>query len=403
MSPTDKRLPYATQDIDATDLLAVEAQLKDDWLTQGPRVAEFEEKLASFVGARFAVAVSNGTAALHLACLAAGLGPDDTALVPDITFVATANAVRYVGATPVLVDVVPQTGLIALDRIDDLLKDRPTAPKAIMPVHFAGSAPDMGRIQRTAKRIGACVIEDAAHALGTTYELDGKTHRAASCTHADMGILSFHPVKHITTGEGGAVTTNDPSLYQELLELRSHGITRDPARMRGSDGPWYYEQRSLGYNYRITDIQCALGISQLAKLPRFLEQRRRIATRYDALFGAPEFEGLCSPLEVPAGVQSAYHLYVVRVLPRAGESLEGVASRRRYLFEKLREANIFPQVHYVPVHRQPSFREAGLSDGVFTGADTYYAGCISLPMFPKMDVLDADRVVSSVLDIIRRS
>ncbi|MFT3928207.1 MAG: UDP-4-amino-4,6-dideoxy-N-acetyl-beta-L-altrosamine transaminase [Myxococcales bacterium] len=403
MSGAGKRLPYATQDIDASDLLAVETQLRDDWLTQGPRVAEFEEKLAKFVGARFAVAVANGTAALHLACLAAGLRAGDVALVPDITFVATANAVRYVGATPALIDVESDTGLMNLEHVESRFKAATSSSpiKAVLPVHFAGSAPDMARLRRLASAAGACVIEDAAHGLGTTYEVDGKTYQAASCAHADMGILSFHPVKHITTGEGGAITTNDPSLYQELLELRSHGITRDPARMRGSDGPWYYEQRSLGYNYRITDLQCALGISQLARLPRFLEQRRRIAARYDALFAAPEFGGLCTPLRVPTGVQSAYHLYVLRVLPRAGEGLEGVAGRRRVLFEKLRETNIFPQVHYVPVHRQPSFRDAGLSSGSFEGADAYYAGCISLPMFPRMDVSDADRVAASVLEILK--
>jgi UDP-4-amino-4,6-dideoxy-N-acetyl-beta-L-altrosamine transaminase len=394
-------LPYGRQSIDDDDVAAVVAQLRGDWLTQGPTVAEFERALCTITGAKYAVAVANGTAALHLASLAAGVGPGDTALVPDVTFVATANGVRYCGGVPTLVDVDPTTGLVDLAKLEGAaaaLAARGKAPKAILPVSFAGAPPDLAAVRAIAERHGALVIEDAAHSLGATYRAAGAEHRSASCTHTDMAILSFHPVKHLTTGEGGAITTNDPKLHQALLDLRTHGITKDAARYENeNDGPWYHEQQSLGFNYRITDLQCALGVSQAKKFPRFLERRRAIAALYDTAFRA--IEGV-RPLAVPAGARSAYHLYVLCLTPRAGESLASIAGRRKRLFLGLREQNIGPQVHYIPVHRQPDFRRAGLSSGEFPGAEAYYASCVSLPMFPAMTDADVADVVAAVRDVL---
>jgi dTDP-4-amino-4,6-dideoxygalactose transaminase len=264
----------------------------------------------------------------------------------------------------------------------------------IVPVDMTGSVADLPRIRRIADKAGAIVIEDAAHALGATYTDGGRTFSAACGVHAQMAILSFHPVKHVTTGEGGAITTNDEGLYRALLDLRTHGITKDPGRLTRNDGPWYYEQQTLGFNYRITDVQCALGTSQMKKLARFLARRREIAARYDAAFA--QSAGAVAPLGVPPGVSHAYHLYVLRLVPRSGESLASVAERRLALFMALREDGIAPQVHYIPVHRQPDFERAAMSGGSFPGAEVYYAGCLSLPMFPAMTDDDVDRVIAAV-------
>jgi UDP-4-amino-4,6-dideoxy-N-acetyl-beta-L-altrosamine transaminase len=389
-------LPYGRQSIDESDIRAVSAQLSDDWLTQGPAVAKFEAALSEITGAKHVVAVSSGTAALHLAALAAGVGPGDTGLVPDITFVATANAIRYAGGRPVLVDVDPATGLVDLEKLDALAKKH--RPKAILPVSFGGSAPDLARVKAIAAQCGATVIEDAAHSLGGTYLSSGSVRASASCADTAMAILSFHPVKHLTTGEGGAVTTNDPALYQKLCDLRTHGITKDPARLSRDEGPWYYEQQSLGFNYRITDLQCALGISQAARFPAFLARRRAIAAHYDRAFAA--LSDKVHPLEVPAGATSAYHLYVLSLVRRDGEGLASVATRRGAFFIALRERKIGPQVHYIPVHRQPDFAKSGLAEGEFPGADAYYAGCVSIPMFPAMTDDDVDYVIGTVSELL---
>jgi len=390
-------LPYGRQTIDDDDVAAVAHQLREDWLTQGPRVAEFETALAAITGARFVVAVSSGTAALHLACLAAGVRPGTRGVTSDVTFVASANAIRYAGGTPDLVDVEPDTGLVSVSAMESKLSEanQPGVPvKVIIPVDLAGTVANLPAISNLAQRSGALVIEDASHSLGATYEVGGETFRAGQCVHSDMATLSFHPVKLLTTGEGGAICTNDEALHRELLELRSHGITREPSRMTRNDGPWYYEQRSLGFNYRITDIQCALGLSQAAKFPRFIARRRELAARYDEQF-ATMGEHL-RPLRVPVGAVSAYHLYVIQLLPDAGNSNEDVAARRLGLYTALRESGILPQVHYIPVHRHPDYVSNGLSGGEFAGAERYYAGCLSLPLFPDMSDGDVDRVVAAI-------
>ncbi len=396
-------LPYGRQWITDEDVQAVVAQLRGDWLTQGPTVAAFEAALCELTGARFAVAVASGTAALHLAALAAGVGPGDTGLTSDVTFVASANGMRYAGARPTLVDVDPRTGLIdvrALAARAEALAAAGTPPKLIVPVDFSGSVADLVAVRAVADRYGAKVVEDAAHSLGATYTVGSQVFRAASCAHTDMAILSFHPVKHLTTGEGGAITTNDPALYARLCELRTHGITRDPSKLTDNDGPWYYEQVELGYHYRITDVQCALGVSQARRFPEFLARRREVAARYDAAFAQGDLAARVRPLAVPAGVTSAYHLYVLTLVPLEGEGRASVAARRKALFLALRERNIGPQVHYIPVHRQPDFARNGLAEGSFEGAEDYYAGCVSLPMFPRMTDADVDYVVAAVREVL---
>ena len=388
-----KPLPYGKQSIDESDVEAVTTQLRDDWLTQGPAVARFESALCEITGAKHAVAVSSGTAALHLACLAAGVGAGDIGITSTNTFVASANCIRYCNGRPRMVDVDPDTGLMSIAALEAAA----AGARVIVPVDFSGATADLVAIARIARSVGAIVIEDAAHSLGAEYRHEGTSYRAASCAHTAMAILSFHPVKHLTTGEGGAITTNDDTLHARLLDLRTHGITRDPARLTRNDGPWYQEQQSLGYNYRITDLQCALGNSQAKKFPRFLARRREIAAKYDAAFA--RLGSWIAPLRVPAGVTSAYHLYVVRLVARAGESLDGVAGRRKAMYLALRSVEIVPQVHYVPVHMHPDYAPF-VAGQTFPAADAYYASCLSLPMYPALTDADVQRVIDAVGEIV---
>jgi UDP-4-amino-4,6-dideoxy-N-acetyl-beta-L-altrosamine transaminase len=377
-------LPYGRQWLDDDDIDAAVRVLRGDWLTQGPGVAAFEQALAEACGARHAVAVSSATAGLHLGCFAAGVGPGDVGITSPITFVASANCIAYCGGTPCFADIDPATVTLDPAALEAVCIRR--KPKVIIPVDFAGQPADLPAIQHIAQHQGAIVIEDAAHSIGARYQHDGIWHRTGSCAHADMAVVSFHPVKHITTGEGGAVLTNSPDLYARLLRLRSHGITREPALLTRDDGPWYYEQHELGFNYRITDIQCALGRSQLRKLPRFVERRRQLVERYRARLAdlAAEVELLLEG----AGRHSSYHLLIAQ--------LRNSAVRRR-TFEALAARGIRCQVHYIPVHLQPWYREhVGTRDGDFPRAEAYYERCISLPLFPAMTDADVDRVTDAL-------
>lgn len=394
-SPTT--LPYGRQLVDEDDIAAVVEVLRGDWLTQGPMIEEFERAICAATGAQYAIAVSSGTAALHIACIAADVAPGDTGITSAITFVASANCIRYTGGRPEFCDVDPQTGLLSVASLREQVSLH--APKVIIPVDLAGTPCDLPAIQQVARECGAVVIEDAAHAVGATYTAGGAEHSAAGCAHSDMAILSFHPVKHLTTGEGGAVTTNDSGLAATLRDLRSHGITRDPDRLVHDEGPWYYEQHRLGFNYRITDIQCALGVSQMRKLERYVSRRQVLAARYDRAFAEPEIAAHLQPLAIPTGRRSSYHLYVIRLLRQDGHSDGDVLQRRRTLYDALRAEGILTQIHYVPVPRQPDFERNGFGAGDYPGADAYYAGCLSLPLFPGLTEEDVDRVIA----IVRRT
>jgi UDP-4-amino-4,6-dideoxy-N-acetyl-beta-L-altrosamine transaminase len=374
-------IPYARQDVQDADVAAVAAALRDEFLTQGPKVAAFEEQLAAAVGARFAVAVSSGTAALHAAYAAAGVGPGRLVLTSPITFVATANASLYLGGGVAFADVDGKT--VLLDP-ESAAAEAPPDTTVIAPVHFAGQAAPMEALAALAAARGWTVVEDAAHALGASYVTpDGREHRVGACAHSAMCCLSFHPVKHITTGEGGAVTTNSPALYARLKRFRSHGITREAVELTIDEGPWYYEQVELGYNYRLADFQCALGGAQLRRLDAYVGRRRAIAARYDALFrDAPGVRAT----EVPAWSRGSYHLYVVRV----------AASVRRRVFEGLRAAGIGVNVHYVPVYRQPYYRAHGFATLRLEQAEGYYREAISLPMYATLTDLEVDRVAAEV-------
>jgi UDP-4-amino-4,6-dideoxy-N-acetyl-beta-L-altrosamine transaminase len=374
-------IPYARQEITDADVAAVTAALRDALLTQGPRVGQFEERLAAEVGARFAVAFNSGTAALHAAYAAAGVGPGHGLLTSPITFAATANAALYLGARVHFADVEPRTVLLAPGAVAALDAAR---VRVVAPVHFTGHVADVEAFARIAADRGWMVVEDAAHALGASYVTrDGREHRVGACAHSAMCCFSFHPVKHITTGEGGAVTTNDEALARRLRRFRSHGITRDRDDLSRDEGPWYYEQLELGFNYRITDFQCALGLSQLARLPGFVARRRQIAERYDAAFA--RMAGVRT-VPAPAASRGAYHLYPIRV----------PAAERRAAFEHLRARGIGVNVHYIPVYRHPYYRAHGFRATRLPHAETYYAEAISLPMFAALCDRDVDAVIAAV-------
>ena len=400
-----KSLSYGRQDISEEDIRAVVECLRSDFLTQGPRVAAFERSLCEATGARHAVAVANGTAALHLAYLAMGVGPGDVGVTTPISFAATSNGMLYTGAAVAFADVDESTGLVrpdAVERVVERLARDGRAPKVITPVDMAGQPADREAIKAIACRCGARVLEDAAHSLGATYEVGGQTFRVGSCAHADAAILSFHPVKHVTTGEGGAILTNDDALHAALLDLRTHGIHKDPARMqRPADdpfsGPWYHEQARLGFNYRITDIQCALGVSQMTRLSAFVARRQAIAARYDAALSRGILAEHVAPTRRLPNRTHARHLYVVQVRSRAGEDVKATAQRRKAIFLRLAEQRIYCQVHYIPIPWQPYYAGNPLVvQGTYPGAEKYYASSFSIPMFPAMTDGDVDTVLEAL-------
>jgi UDP-4-amino-4,6-dideoxy-N-acetyl-beta-L-altrosamine transaminase len=373
-------IPYGRQSIDSDDIAAVRAVLESDWLTQGPAVPRFEAALAAYCGAPHALAVSNGTAALHLACLALDVGRGDRVWTTPNTFVASANCARYCGADIDFVDIDAQTLNLSSQRLADKLATARRAgrlPKLVIPVHFAGRSCDMEAISELGREFGFRIIEDASHAIGARY----RDSAVGSGKYSDVTTTSFHPVKLITTGEGGMALCRDGALAERIALLRTHGITRDPSRMHGvSEGPWYYEQVDLGYNYRLTDMQAALGASQLRRMPAFLIRRRALVQRYRQRLAA-------LPLTLPIGdadEDSAWHLFVVRV----------AAERRRDVFEALRAADIGVNVHYIPVHLQPEYRRLGFRSGQFPEAERYYSEAITLPLYPGMTDADQDRVVA---------
>ena len=375
-------IPYSRQTIDDDDIKAVVEVLKSDWLTTGPKVAEFEEAVADYVGAKYAVAVSSGTAALHCAMYALGIGTGDEVIVPPITFAATANCVVFQGGTPVFADVDPDTLLLNPEKVEEKITEN---TKAIIAVDYAGHPCDYDSLRKIADKNNLLLVADACHALGAKY----KGQKVGSL--ADLNIFSFHPVKHITTGEGGMITTDDTELAGRMRLFRNHGITTDH-HQREKQGSWFYEMTDLGFNYRITDFQCALGISQLRKLPNFLERRHEIAAHYDeALAGLPGIK----PLAVRPDALHAYHLYVVRV----DSGASGVD--RTAVFTSLRENGIGINVHYIPVHLHPFYREK-----FFTGtelcpvAEAAYEQIISLPMFPGMTDENVREVTVGLRNII---
>lgn len=377
-------IPYGRQDIDETDIAAVVDVLQSDWLTQGPAIPRFEETIATYCGASHAVAVCNATAALHLACHALDLGPGDLLWTSPNTFVASANCGLYCGAEVDFVDVDPRTYNMCMAALDAKLQAAQQAgrlPRVVIPVHFAGQPCEMLAIRALADRYGFAIVEDASHSIGSSY----KGERIGSGRYADMTVFSFHPVKIITTGEGGLVLTNRAELYERLMLLRSHGITRDPAQMVGeTEGPWYYQQVELGYNYRLTDLQAALGVSQMARLDAFLSRRRTLARQYDELLAELP---VTRPWQHPDG-ESAFHLYPICVA-------HGRKTRRE-VFEALRGAGIGVNVHYIPVHLQPYYRAMGFKPGDFPNAERYYEGAISLPMYAGLSDKDQVRVVEAL-------
>ena len=399
-SPALPTLPYGRQCIEEDDIQAVAECLRGDWITQGPTIEKFERRLCELTGAPHAVAVSSGTAALHLAALVLGVKPGDYGVVPPITFTASANAMLYAGGRVRFADVDPATALVdlkALEKCVDDLSAAGTPPKVLVAVDMCGQPADLPAVKRIADKVGAKVIEDAAHSLGASYLHDGAKFHAGCCAHSDAAILSFHPVKQITTGEGGALLTRDAETARRARDLRTHGIHRDPARLElKSEGPWYYEQSELGFHYRITDMQCALGLSQASKLRRFVNRRRELSAQYDQSLARKPFAGKIAPLTTRPGVEHAYHLYVIRILDQSGE-LKKIAAQRLALYAFLRAKNIFTQVHYCPVNWQPHYRHTqGTSFDDCPNANAYYAGCLSLPLFPSMTDADVARVTDAI-------
>jgi UDP-4-amino-4,6-dideoxy-N-acetyl-beta-L-altrosamine transaminase len=382
----DDFLPYGRQWIDEEDIQAVIDVLKSDYLTTGPAIKEFEDQLKSVTGAEYVVAVSNGTAALHAACFAAGIGEGDEVITTPMTFAATANAVLYCGGTPVFADINPET--YNIDPEDIRRKITPKT-KAIIPVHFTGQPCNMNEIMQIAKEHNLIVIEDAAHALGAEY----KGRKIGSI--GDMTTFSFHPVKPVTTGEGGAITTNDKELYQKLMLFRSHGITRDSEMLLNDNAAWYYEQQILGYNYRMTDIQAALGCSQLNKLESFLQKRREYAKMYNEAF--KNLEGVIIPKQLN-NTLSGWHLYVIQL------DTDKIRPDRRVIFDELRIHNIGVNVHYIPVYYHPYYQKLGYKKGLCPNAEKLYERIISLPLFPKMakeDIMYVIKIIKDLVDIYR--
>lgn len=391
---TNKPIPYGRQNITDEDIQAVVETLKSDYLTQGPKVKEFEDAFAAYIGCKYAVAVSNGTAALHISAMTMHLKPGDKVITTPITFVASANCVRFCGGEVVFADIDPQTYLLDINSVRKLLESAPKGTyKGIIPVDFAGRAVNLEEYRELANEYGLWIIEDACHAPGGYFvDSKGEKQNCGNGKYADLAIFSFHPVKHIACGEGGMVTTNDLAVYKELNRLRSHGITKfddaylnSPEFASGVQGEteypgWYMEMQELGYNYRITDFQAALGTSQLKRADEGLEKRKSIAEKYDLAFKNKSF------ITGQSGVVEghAYHLYVIEVKDRLN------------LYKHLRENKIFSQIHYIPAHLMPYYRETGYKEGDLPVAENYYKHCISIPMYPTLSDEKQEYVIKTI-------
>ncbi len=382
----DSIIPYGRQEITREDIDAVVGVLKSDYLTQGPMAPLFERTVASYCGAAHAVAVNSATSALHVACLALGLGPGDRLWTSPITFVASANCALYCGALVDFVDIDPRTYNMCPDALERKLIEAERSdslPRIVVPVHLCGQPCDMEAIHSLARRYGFKIIEDASHAIGGRY----RGEPIGNCRYSDVTVFSFHPVKIVTTAEGGMAVTNSAELAERMGLLRSHGITRDPGLMTHEpDGPWYYQQVALGFNYRMTDLQAALGASQMMRLDDYVARRHHLAKRYDRLLGGLP---VTTPWRHPDGY-SGMHLYVIRL------QRDRIAHNRREVFEELRAQGIGVNLHYIPVHTQPYYQNIGFKGVHFPEAEQYYSEAISLPMYPKLTENQQDRVVDSL-------
>lgn len=383
-------IPYGRQTISEADIESVVQVLRSDFLTQGPQVPAFEEAVAKYVGAPHAVAVNSATSALHIACLAFGLGPGDWLWTSPNSFVASANCALYCGARVDFVDIDPRTYNLCPCALATKLAEAKRVgrlPRVVVPVHFAGQSCDMAAIAALAREYGFKVIEDASHAIGGCWQ--GKF--VGACEHSDITVFSFHPVKIITTAEGGILTTRDAGIAQRMADLRSHGITRDAARLERPDqGAWYYEQQSLGFNYRMTELQAALGVSQMTRLAQFVARRHELVARYErGLADLP----LVRPWQHPDS-HSAFHLYVIQVA-------KGARVDRRALFDALRDAGVVVNVHYIPIHLQPHYQHLGFKTGDFPLAEAYYNGAISLPLYAGLTDSDQDLVISKLKECLQ--
>jgi UDP-4-amino-4,6-dideoxy-N-acetyl-beta-L-altrosamine transaminase len=379
-------IPYGRQDINQSDIDAVIAVLLSDFLTQGPAVPAFEKSVADYCGSQHAVAVNSATSALHIACLALGVGKGDIVWTTPITFVASANCALYCGASIDFVDIDPRTYNISLERLAEKLAVAEKVgklPKVIIPVHFCGQPCDMESIYALSQKYSFKIIEDASHAVGGKYK--GET--IGNCRYSDITVFSFHPVKIITTGEGGMAMTNDAQLAKRMQQLRSHGITREENDMtRAPDGPWYYQQIDLGFNYRMNDLQAALGLSQMQRLNEFVTQRHVIAKRYNQLLAD-------LPVNTPMQIEDSYsgfHLYVIRL------KLVEISKTHRQIFEVLREMDIGVNLHYIPVYLQPYYENLGFKTGYCEEAEKFYAEAISLPIYPGLTEIQQDRVIAAL-------
>ena len=382
-----KSIPYGKQEISELDIQAVVETLKSDFLTQGPKITEFENAFAQYIGCKYAVAVSNGTAALHLCALALDVKKGDKVITTPITFAASANCIQYCGGEVLFADIDEKSFLIDIDKVRSLLESHPKGSiKGIIPVDFAGQAVNLEEFKKLAEEYNLWIIEDACHAPGGYFaDSNNNQQKCGNGNFADLAIFSFHPVKHIATGEGGMITTNNEELYKKLLLLRTHGITKDAQLLEENHGGWYYEMQALGYNYRLSDMQAALGITQLQRADKGLEKRKEIAKKYDAAF-APFSEKITLP-QYDSG--HAFHLYIIQVQDRLG------------LYNHLRANNIFTQVHYIPVHTMPYYKSLGVQPQMPV-AEKYYAHCLSLPMFPTLNNEEQEFVIQKIIEFIEK-